>query len=58
MIDFIKNNWAFLLVVCFIIFLVWAVMRASKRSDSEFVDDLDEGDFPLDFDCEDTKHLN
>jgi len=44
MLDFIKDNWALLLVVTFIIFLVWSVMKASKRDDDNWEQEDEDDD--------------
>lgn len=42
-IEFIQNNWAFLLVFSVIVLLVWSVMKISKRNDDgKFEQDDDE----------------
>lgn len=59
MIEFIQNNWAWLLVLSFIILLVYSIMKVSKRNDDDKWEQEDEDDnVPIDFDCENIKHLN
>ncbi len=44
MLDFIKDNWIWLLVAAFILMLVLTVMRASKRKDSDIADSQEDED--------------
>lgn len=57
--EFLTDNWPFILVATFIIILVWSVMKVSKRDDNDKWEQEDEDDnIPIDFDCENIKHLN
>jgi len=46
MLDFLYNNWKWLLAAIGLVSLVLLVMSASKRKDSDMVDSLDESNEP------------
>ncbi len=52
MLEFLNDNWAWLLVASFIILLVYSIMKISKRNDNDIWEQEDEDDNIVDMDID------